>query len=92
MLKVLRDSDFAKFAFLSKDLPVLLDLVSSGKCAAHGQKILGVEDIAAAMSGLSVRSKKVSPLVLFCFFPYTLLHLVAIRLRITCYQNPNRFF
>jgi len=56
--KVLRDSDFAKFAFLSKDLPVLLDLVSSGKCAAHGQKILGVEDIAAAMSGLSVRSKK----------------------------------
>jgi len=56
--KVLRDSDFTKFASLSKELPVLLDLVSSGKCAAHGQKILGVEDIAAAMSGLSVRSKK----------------------------------
>ena len=29
--KVLKDADFIKFAYLSQDLPVLLDLVSSGQ-------------------------------------------------------------
>nr|CAG4648606.1 EOG090X04NF [Polyphemus pediculus] len=56
--KSLGDRDFKKYAPLIQGLSVLLDSVSSGKCAAHGQKILGVEDISGAMNGLSVRSKK----------------------------------
>ena len=45
----------------------MFKLWNEGKCAAHGQKILGVEDIAAAMSGLSVRSKKVTNVQLISF-------------------------
>nr|CAG4641629.1 EOG090X04NF [Eurycercus lamellatus] len=56
--KKLKDSEFTKYTRLEKDLSQLRGLVSSGKCAAHAQNILGVEDINAAMSGLSVRSKK----------------------------------
>lgn len=59
--KKLRDGDFLKYGILGNDLPSLRGLVNSGKCAAHAQNILGVEDINAAMSGLSVRSKKVKP-------------------------------
>lgn len=54
-----RDADFTKYEALGQELSQLRNLVASGKCAAHAQNILGVEDISAAMSGLSVRSKKV---------------------------------
>ncbi len=57
--KKLGDSEFTKYALVGQDLAHLRSLVNSGKCAAHAQNILGVEDINAAMSGLSVRSKKV---------------------------------
>lgn len=59
------DPDFAKYSNLGKELVHLRDLVSSGKCAAHAQNILGVEDVNAAMSGLSVRSKKVIRSIVF---------------------------
>lgn len=62
--KKLSDSEFSGFNRVIKDLVNLRNLVDSGKCAAHAQNILGVEDINAAMSGLSVRSKKVGPLYL----------------------------
>ena len=57
--KKLADSEFAKYGRVGQDLAHLRSQVNSGKCAAHAQNILGVEDINAAMSGLSVRSKKV---------------------------------
>lgn len=57
--KKVRDPDFVKYGQLGNELANLRGLVNSGKCAAHAQNILGVEDINAAMSGLSVRSKKV---------------------------------
>lgn len=56
--KKLTDNDFKKYTPVSQDLGNLRGLVSSGKCAAHAQNILGVDDINAAMSGLTVRSKK----------------------------------
>nr|SVE91085.1 EOG090X04NF [Daphnia sinensis] len=56
--KKLGDSEFTKYSRVGQDLAHLRSLVNSGKCAAHAQNILGVEDINAAMSGLSVRSKK----------------------------------
>lgn len=52
------DTEFAKYSKLAKDLTHLRGQVSSGKCAAHAQNILGVEGLTAAMSGLSVRSNK----------------------------------
>ncbi len=57
--KQLGDSEFTKYSRVGQDLVHLRSLVNSGKCAAHAQNILGVEDINAAMSGLTVRSKKV---------------------------------
>ena len=59
------DTEFAKYSKLAKDLTHLRGQVSSGKCAAHAQNILGVEGLTAAMSGLSVRSNKVHPIYLF---------------------------
>nr|CAG4646195.1 EOG090X04NF [Macrothrix elegans] len=56
--KALKDQDFKKYALTKQDWSQLRNLVHSGKCAAHAQNILGVEDITAAMSGLTVRSKK----------------------------------
>ena len=69
--KKVRDPDFAKYDHLGKELSSLRGLVNSGKCAAHAQNILGVEDINAAMSGLTVRSKKVCvPLLLVLLESY----------------------
>lgn len=60
--KNLKDNDFKKYNAARQDLTSLRNLVNSGKCAAHAQNILGVDDISAAMSGLTVRSKKVKEL------------------------------
>lgn len=54
----LTDADLSKYNCVGEQLPQLLENLSSGKCAAHAQNILGVEDVASAMSGLTVRSKK----------------------------------
>nr|CAG4644727.1 EOG090X04NF [Leptodora kindtii] len=54
----LKSTDLSKYAGLGEDLTSLRNLVSSGKCAAHAQNILGVEDVTSAMSGLGVKSKK----------------------------------
>jgi len=56
----LTDADLSKYNCVGEQLPQLLENLSSGKCAAHAQNILGVEDVASAMSGLTVRSKKVN--------------------------------
>jgi hypothetical protein len=62
--KKLRESDFQKYNAVGKELGQLRNQVSSGKCAAHAQNVLGVDDVSSAMSGLTVKSKKVR--LVFC--------------------------
>ena len=66
--KKLRESDFQKYSVVGKELGQLRNQVSSGKCAAHAQNVLGVDDAASAMSGLTVKSKKVFSLFYLYFF------------------------
>ena len=66
--KKLRESDFQKYSAVGKELGQLRNQVSSGKCAAHAQNVLGVDDAASAMSGLTVKSKKVFSLFYLCLF------------------------
>jgi len=56
--KSLIEKDFQKYSRVGKELPHLRNQVSSGKCAAHAQNILGFEDIYGAMNSLSCKSKK----------------------------------
>nr|CAG4640797.1 EOG090X04NF [Eulimnadia texana] len=56
--KKLTDEDFSSYSSIQKEIAQLTGLVSSGKCAAHAQSILGVDDISTAMGSLSVKSNK----------------------------------
>lgn len=73
--KKLSDSEFTKYALAGQDLAHLHSLVNAGKCAAHAQNILGVDGIKAAMSGLSIHTKKV--------YYISFSHRVAIHLPLT---------